>query len=112
MNESDTYAQRFERNELRDQFATAALFGLLSAQAYSLAHHDNYAESAYRFADAMMVKRESNGQNVKDEIQKAKEMTWAQAIEFIEDTQHELWRVDSPEAEAARWLVLAMKKKA
>ena len=44
--------------------------------------------------------------NVESEIQKAKLETWAQAIQLIEDEQRHLWRVDSPQAEVVRWLIL------
>jgi hypothetical protein len=49
--------------------------------------------------------------NVEAEVQKAKAETWVQAIKLIEDEQLKQWCVDSPEAEAVRWLVIALKRK-
>lgn len=49
--------------------------------------------------------------NVQDEIRKAKAEAWAQAIQLVKDEQRQYWRVDSPEAEVVRWLVIALNRK-
>ena len=45
--------------QLRDQFATAALTGILSNPAIDACEFDEWASDAYRLADAMMRAREA-----------------------------------------------------
>jgi hypothetical protein len=57
-----TAAPKAENEELRDRFAMAALSGLLAARGdYDARAGAEFAQSAYRLADAMLVARENGG---------------------------------------------------
>jgi hypothetical protein len=60
--------------------------------------------------DEECAKLIATASNLQEAVQQAKAETWAQAIQLIEDEQLKLWRVDSPEAEAVRWLVIALRR--
>jgi len=61
--------------------------------------------------DEECAKLIATASNCQEAIEKAKAETWAQAIRLIEDEQRKLWRVDSPQAETVRWLVIALQRK-